>query len=292
MWYILLVVIILILLFRLIMVERAIEQLTFQLDNLYNEKTRAKLNVTFVSRRLIKLATLINIGISKHEQTQIVNKRREDNLKTSISAISHDLRTPLTSIMGYLQLIKNDSSKTAEYLNTIEHRAKSLGVLINDFYEMSCFDDDSYNPPLSRIDVVAVLSECLAGCYSLFEEKGITPRIIIPDRAVYIIGNVTVYERIFQNLIGNALKFSDDISITLSSNENEMVFTIKNPAVLLTQQDIKHIFDRFYTADKSRKKGSGLGLYIVKTLSQHMNADVSAEFIDGMFTVTLKQAIG
>jgi signal transduction histidine kinase len=130
--------------------------------------------------------------------------------------------------------------------------------------------------------VVSVLTDCLLGFHSLFEKKGINPQVDLPDHAVMIVSNTQALERIFQNLFQNALRYAiDTIGLSLSA---EGIFTITNNTEVLTVDDTTHLFERFYTADRSRSTGgSGLGLYIVKRLLEKTHGTIGATKLENGF---------
>ncbi len=282
------IIILFILCIRIFLIEKEINNISKQLNEFTEGKTRKKIHINLSVKSIEKLSFAINKNIINQEQAQIDIKNHEERLKESIANISHDLRTPLTSILGYITLLKNKPN--IEYLEIIEHRAKTLNYLINDFYELSILDDNNFNIEFEKLDIVSIVTECLMGSYSLFEDRNIMPIIKLPQEAVFVIGNTIAYQRIFQNLISNAVKYSlGEVEINLSIKEKGFVFTITNNNNLITQEDIFHIFDRFYIKDKSRSKGStGLGLYIVKTLIEKMNGTIEAKLNNNLFTIIIE----
>ncbi len=279
MWYIILGVIIVSLIIKLILINAEVRNITKQLRELTSNKTQKKLTTTIAHKNIQNMCVEINRNLMKQQEQQIATRNHEEQLKQSIANLSHDLRTPLTSIMGYITMMKTDESKTEEYLEIIEGRAKNLNTLVNEFYELSIIEDNDYTMELDKIDMVAVLTNVLMGNFSLFEQNGITPQINIPDKAVGVIGNIGAYERILQNIISNAIKYNEGfIDISLIEENENCIITISNQASSLSDEDTTHLFDRFYTADSSRtKKNTGLGLYIVKTLCEKLDAQVSCE---------------
>ncbi len=279
MWYIILGVVIVVLIIKLILINAEVKNITKQLSELTSNKTQKKLTTTIAYKNIQSMCVAINRNLMKQQEQQIATRNHEEQLKQSIANLSHDLRTPLTSIMGYITMMKTDELKTGEYLEIIEGRAKNLNTLVNEFYELSIIEDNDYTMELDKIDMVAVLTNVLMGNFSLFEQNDITPQINIPDKAVYVIGNIGAYERILQNIISNAIKYNKgSIDISLIEENENCIITISNQASNLRNEDTTHLFDRFYTADSSRtKKNTGLGLYIVKTLCEKLDAQVSCE---------------
>lgn len=291
--YILLLMVIAALCIRLFLYEKEIKNAVKKLAERNQDKTRQKITTTFLSKNLVNLFVGINSSISKEEQARIDVKNHEEKLKRSIANLSHDLRTPLTSILGYLSMLKADKTKAEEYLEIIEHRAKTLGVLLNEFYELSVYEDEDFAIELERVDIVSILAENLMGNYLLFGEKGITPQINLPDKGVFIMANAGILDRIFQNLLTNALRYSSgDITVALTCSPPHCTLKIANPTGELATEDTDHIFDRFYMADQSRGSGgTGLGLYVVKTLVEKLGGEISAALSGGVFEVTVRLKI-
>lgn len=246
-------------------------------------KNDEHIRVTLNNSSIEELANAINKKISKCKEEQVNINKREEKLKESIANLSHDLRTPLTSIQGYLTLLEECNDKDKErYLEVIRLKATSLEKLIKDFYEISILDDNKFIIETYSIDITSIIGEVLMSNYSLFSEKDIEPRMNIPKEEMMIIGEVVACERIIQNLITNAIKYSTgEIELNLIRTKGEIIFTISNSVKDTDQIEITNLFDRFYVADKSRSSGNtGLGLFIVKILLEKIGGrvlDISLE---------------
>jgi signal transduction histidine kinase len=192
----------------------------------------------------------------------------ENELKQSIASMSHDLRTPLTAIMGYLQLMKNETEKSGigEYLEIASRRAKMLETLINDFFEISMIEVHQFPISIEAVELNSVLAQHIADYYNNFLNKGIQLKVDIQEQPVKIMADKNALDRIITNLIGNAYEHSStEVSIRLYEDEKTAAFEISNYADNLSIEDTQKIFDRFFMADKVRNgQSSGLGLSIVK----------------------------
>ena len=281
----LLIAIIIYLAVRLFLLRREVTRIEISLAE--QNKGIGKRIVTVATRYkpLENLCKEMNIGLELRDQERIRTENHEAELRAQISHLSHDLRTPLTAILGYISMMRYAPEKANGCLDIIENRSKALQSLIEQFYELSVLDDTDWI--LESVDITALLTNCLLVHYTLFEEKGIPLESHLPERAVMIPGNVQALERIFQNLIQNALKFAQQrIVISLS---DKGVFSIANDAKNLRDTDMAHLFERFYTADPSRSSGNtGLGLYIVKRLLAKTRGSVSrVDLTDGWFTLEI-----
>ena len=235
---------------------------------------KERINISLNDKDIEKLAETINNNMRENKQIEIDIMKREERLKQNISDIAHDLRTPLSSIMGYITLLDNCTEKEKkEYINIIQRKSEELNLLINNFYEVSLLDNSSL-----KIDIVQVIMDIVISNYALIKNNKIEINNRVPEKQIKIYGEEITCKRIIQNLVSNSIKYSTGyISIELDELENEVVFTIKNNVSNLKESDIEHLFERFYTVDKSRNRsGSGLGLYIVKLLLNKIGGEVKS----------------
>ena len=240
---------------------------------------KERINISLNDKDIEKLAETINNNMRENKQIEIDIMKREERLKQNISDIAHDLRTPLSSIMGYITLLDNCTEKEKkEYINIIQRKSEELNLLINNFYEVSLLDNSSLKIDITSIDIVQVIIDIVISNYSLIKNNKIEINNRVPEKQIKIYGEEITCKRIIQNLVSNSIKYSTGyISIELDELENEVVFTIKNNVSNLKESDIEHLFERFYTVDKSRNRsGSGLGLYIVKLLLNKIGGEVKS----------------
>ena len=258
---------------RLLLFFGDIRNITNSLDEINDGKSGKRLTTSSGNKHIESLCESINHSIALREQYQANMKNYGQRLRDSIANTSHDLRTPLTSILGYISMIRTDREKAPQYLDIIEERAIALHHLIEEFYELSVIDDENYAITLESVDISAIAANCILGYYASLQSKDIKIDVNLPDKALFVIGNALAMERIFQNLIQNSIKFAaGSIHIKLEEQEDCCVFTISNNTKALTSEDMAHLFDRFYTADKSRSdRNTGLGLYIVKILLERIH---------------------
>jgi signal transduction histidine kinase len=299
--YIIIALIIIIVLFTFnIAYRRDIKYISKQIKLSKGEFTNIRMKT--INKDIENLVININelYELNRKINTKIINN--DEELRKSIANISHDLRTPLTSIMGYMQLIKDDSliqEEKTKYIKIIEARTYTLQNLINSFYNLARIEANEYKFNLKSINLKNILCDIIALFYNEFLENNLEPNITIEENIQNIISDEDAVTRIFTNLIGNMTKhtnviqhtnnkFQNDISITLK-NEGEFIVTeFKNSAPNLKTSDIEHIFERFYTADSTRSdKNTGLGLSIVKTLTQKLGHKVEAILKEGELNIKI-----
>ncbi|CEN83786.1 histidine kinase [[Clostridium] sordellii] len=282
---ILIIIIMLYTLIRFISLKKQLRKIEKQVYN------KERVNITLNDRDIENLAATINNNMQEQKQVEIDIMNREERLKQNISDIAHDLRTPLASIRGYITLLDNcTEQEKKEYINIIERKSEELNLLINNFYEISLFDNSSLKIQTTSIDIVQVIMEIVISNYALIKNNEIEIDNRLPEKQIKIYGEELTCKRIIQNLISNSIKYSNGyISIQLDEFDNEVIFTIKNSVLELKESDLDHLFERFYTVDKSRNhSGSGLGLYIVKLLLKKIGGevrDISLE--DGILSISI-----
>ncbi|HDK7175576.1 TPA: HAMP domain-containing histidine kinase [Clostridium botulinum] len=281
---IVLVIFLILLLSYVFFIKREIRCIRIQLEEYNNLNSFKKIDATLFDKEIENLAYSINKHIDINIQSQIKQKRSEEEIRRSIANVSHDLRTPLTSIIGYIQMIKKGNlskEKQIEYIDIAERRAKDLQNLLSDFFELSVIESPDYYIELEEININNILCEVIASFYNSFIDKNISPKIDLPKENIMVIGNEAAIKRVLENLIINIVKHSkEDVYISLKKENDKAVVTTINKCDNITEGDIELIFNRFYKKDTARtnKNGStGLGLSISKSLMEKMNGEIYAE---------------
>lgn len=265
--YLLLVLLNIILMFSLFSWKRQICEITKQISE------NRKLQISLSNKHIEKLAGIINEKNDLERRAKLQILQEKEQLKQSIANISHDLRTPLTSIQGYLVLLKSCQNKEEQehYFSIIQAKADYLTELLQIFYDLSLIDSEDYILEVEKLDINRIVTDCLIDKYS--ELKKLTPTVKTENAPVWITGNTVACKRIIENLITNAIRYSNDyVEIVIDANG---IFTVKNTTSELKNIDINMLFQKFYTVDASRSNGNtGLGLYIVKELLNKIDGGI------------------
>lgn len=253
-----------------------------QLEEINGMNTNKKIRLRASNKELEELVKAINQSLEVKKQTEANHKLMDRELRQAIANMSHDLRTPLTSIIGYLQLMDDPSLTKEEYkrYNTIvKKRANSLQNLISSFYDLSRIEANEYQIDLKNIHISTILCELIATFYNDFVDKGLEPQIEIDEKLEGTIGDAKAIERIFNNLIQNVLKYAKNtLYITHKKEDGKQVTSFINDAPELTEEEVVHLFDRFFTVDRMRTgQSTGLGLAITKKLVEQMGHKITAE---------------
>jgi len=231
-------------------------------------------------REMEELLVTLNQTLEQIRAERISCEKREREFQRQLEDISHDLRTPLTAIQGYLKLIDRESldSEEQEYLEVVRRRSAHLQHLINQFYEFSTLVSGNIKMELQQVDLARMCREQVLGYYQQFEDAGIEAQIHIPEKPVFIQADENALSRIIGNLLQNAVRYAKD-QLTVEVREAESpVLICRNDAENLTGEDVRRMFDRFYTGDRARSQGgTGLGLAISRRLAEQMGGSMTAE---------------
>lgn len=270
--------------------HRALKEAAAQLEELVRGDSTTRLRMAVPNRAAEELLEEVNRLLEQRREDQSHWLERERSLRQQIANVSHDLRTPLTSILGYLQLMEGEDlpeEERREYLAVVESRARALQSLITGFYDLSRLEGGEY--PLERepVNLYTSLSGLLAAFYNDFTDKGFDMTVELEENLPPVQADSGGVLRVFTNLIRNALDHGRGrMTIKLYREGEQVVSLFANETDELTEEDLPRVFDRFFTSDKMRTgRNTGLGLAIVKTLTQQMGCGVTAALEDGMFAI-------
>ena len=242
--------------------------------------------------KLEELLSQINGLLEDKERETRVLRSREESLRRQIANVSHDLRTPLTSILGYLQLMGREDVSPEEYrhcLEIVEGRAKVLQDLITSFYDLSRIEGGQWQLERELVDLGRELGDQLAMAYEQLARQGIGVEVSIQEGLPPVWGDPAAVLRVYTNLIRNALDHGEGrMSIRLYLEKGRVVSRFANQTRELTAEDVPHVFDRFFTSDKMRTgRNTGLGLAIVKALADQMGCRLEAALEEDTFCIVL-----
>lgn len=264
-----------------------------ELKNLRSIKTNQQLRIVAPNKNIEEMIGEINFILEKSQNDRIAHEKSESELRKQIANISHDLRTPLTSILGYVQLIKDESTseeEKQEYLDIIEKRSKVLQNLITSFYDLSRLEANEYDLEFKKVNVESLLREIVAAFYNDFIDRGFEVEVDLQEKLPIIVADENAIIRVFTNIFQNALKHGNKTMVISQRQEAGMIIsTFSNRVENFTQEDLEHVFDRFFTVDRMRTgQNTGLGLTIVKKLTESMGHEVSASLEDEVFTIEVR----
>ncbi len=272
---------------KLVVMKKEIRNVSKSLVCLINTDTNNLITINTNDKLLCELANTLNRSLKDLRKLELEYKNGNAELKTSITNISHDLRTPLTAIRGYLDLIDNENltGKQKDYLKVIDIKVKDLTTLTEQLFDFSKSLDIQNELKKESICINDVLEDTIVSFYSLFKEKNITPNIDICAKKIVRILNKNMLKRIFENIISNAIKYSDgDFKVKINDNGT---IEFSNKTNELDQVSLGKLFDRYYTV-QSAKKSNGIGLSIAKQLTDLSGGQIKAQYKNNYLTIIVK----
>ena len=273
-----------------VFLRKQIRSINRQLDKRLRENTRQPISLELQSRQLNELANNINKCLKAEETLRLSSVREEKRFKELTANISHDLRTPLTAIMGYQQLMEKGelTAEQRKRLQTAEKHAGELRLLIDHFFEYSYLQNAEPSANPERMNLTNIVTECLVSAIPTIENRNLTVHFA-DTPPIFILADKEMVTRVVQNLIRNCIMHSGgDIEVTLLAQETAVI-SFRNPVKNPSEIDVERIFDRFYSGGKNGNGNTGntagLGLSIVKLLAGKMGGCASAVLADGMLEI-------
>ncbi|HBJ2610067.1 sensor histidine kinase [Clostridium botulinum] len=297
-----LIIIIIILSILLLNDKIKTKRITAKLNEILKENSRERIKFYNLSTNKKELVREINIFLDKYQSISIDNKNYKEHHQKMISNISHDIRTPLTALMGYVDLLSDNSitkEKKEEYISIIRERGTALKDLMEEFFQMAKLECNDVEITIEKFNISEVVRKNIITFMNEINERNITPKINIGDEEIFALGDKNYTSRIITNLISNSLKYGYEgkvIGIDLKEDNKWVTLSIWDKGKGIDKNELPYIFDRLYTGEKSRNRsfqGSGLGLSIVKNMAQHMNGSITAQSIPyekTIFTVKILKA--
>lgn len=272
---------------KLVLLRRSADALREGLQERLETDTNTLLSIPSWDGAMRRLASGLNVQLRQLRQERRRYQSGDRALHDAVTNISHDLRTPLTAICGYLDLLEKEEKSEAatRYLQLIRGRTEHLRELTEEFFRTSAALSNQEMGELEEVSLNRALEEALAGWYGAFSAKGIQPEIELPEGQVVRRLNRESLGRILSNILSNAAKYSSgDLQVVLTE---EGTMTFSNAAPALTPVLAQRLFDRYFTVETGRDSG-GLGLSIARQLVEQMGGQADAEYLDGILTVWVK----
>ncbi len=277
----------LVLLLRLYLLQKSLDDITGQLGERLLSDTNSPIFLPTRDPHARRLAGELNVQLRELRRLRQRYENGDRELKEAVTNVSHDLRTPLTAICGYLELLdKGDKTPDqARYLALISGRAEAMRQLTGELLRYSVAASLEDGPALERVDLNGAVEEAVASLYGALAAGGITPTVSLPEGRVARNLNRAALSRILGNLLTNALKYSGgDLDVTL---DGDGTITLSNAAPGLDEVQVGRLFDRFYTVETGRHS-TGLGLSIARALTERMGGTIAARYEDGRLRVELR----
>ena len=284
-------VLILILICILISYKRQVKDICRQLRFLQECDSNMLITTEMKKGHIEELAELLNTLLKERKKERADYQKKERMIADIYTNLSHDIRTPLTSLDGYFQLLEEtqEENDRKRYIQIIQERIESLKEMLEELFTYTKLQNGTYELKLEPQNVGQILKETVFSYYDDWAAQGISPQFEITEEPVWIRGNKQALRRTIQNIIRNGLDHGNkEIRIQLSRNEKQMELVFQNKIEPGEQIDISRVFERFYKADKARSKSStGLGLSIAKGFVQKMHGEIAAEIKEDWFCIKI-----
>lgn len=268
-----------------------IKKINEQIDYKNEHESHFEISIQSNLKQIKYLQKKINSLYKKIQEIEELALKKEKEMQTLMSGISHDIRTPLTSMQGYLKLIEetSDEEEKKKYLDTIEYRLETLKTILEDLFLHSKINDRDYQIKKEEFEIYPLICKVLASFYYDFDSKNIEPVILFSNEHLLLNANQEMTMRMLQNLVNNALKHGKNY---FEINEENGIISFINNIDNNKQFDLESIFDRFYKGDQARHQNStGLGLSIVKKIVEIHNWSIKATLDNDILIITINTNI-
>ena len=279
--YIIITILIIILVFMIIklyFIRKSLKEIQNSISEILSTDTNNLLTISSSDKEIINLANSLNLELKNLREEKLQYENGNQELKTVMTNISHDMRTPLTAISGYIELIKenNDENKKKKYIEIIERKTNDLILLTEQLFDFSKTMDMKINIRKEKCCINEIIEESLVNYYSIFKKNNIVPKIEICNKKIYKYVDKNTIIRVFENILSNVSKYSNgDFKVVLDEYGR---ITFSNRATSLDATTVQKIFNRYFTVENV-KKSTGLGLSIAKQLIELNDGTISAKYI-------------
>ncbi len=274
--------------------RRQVRKICRQLRFVREHRTNMKISAGEPFRSLEQLIDEINVLLFETQEKQRSAQEKETAIRETITNLSHDIRTPLTSLDGYFQLLEESASakERERYTQIIQRRIAVLRGILDELFTYAKLQDEEYQPAFAPLYLNAIVYDTVLSFYEDCKARGMEPKIDICGERIWIQGDEALVGRMLQNIIKNSLEHGkNDVRIGLEAKKDRAVFFCANDTEHAEEIDITRVFDRFYKADAARGGSStGLGLAIARGIAEKIGAKIRAQVSEHTFTVTVEFA--
>ncbi len=282
--------------------QRQLREISAKLKEITAQDSGEQIMVFTENGALMELAAQINNLLEQHLRVKADYRRSEMASKKMLSNISHDIKTPMTVILGYLEIMRINAAGSDgtqdEMLKTTEQKAQAVMTLIDQFFTLAKLESGDTDMELSRINLSSICRESVLDFYEILTKNGFTVDIDIPEDAVFVMANLKALQRILYNLISNVIRYGADgryLGVSLRSEGNMVFVDVADKGKGIEKAFLDSVFDRLFTMEDSRSRsiqGNGLGLTIARNLARQLGGDLTLEstpYVKTTFTLTLKK---
>ena len=277
-------------------IQKQLKEISQKLEKIQDTDSDENIMMFTDEQALMELLVQINRLLENQRKMKVDYRRSQISAKKMLSNISHDIKTPMTVILGYLEIMRINGDKEDEMLLKVEQKAKRVMELINQFFTLAKLEAGDMDLEISRINICEVCRENILDFYELLKQKEFQVEVKIPEEAVFIMGNKEALHRILYNLISNVIRYGLDgryLGLVLRSVKNDVYIDVIDKGKGIEKEFAGNVFERLFTMEDSRNRriqGNGLGLTIAQTLAQQLGGEIVLESepnVKTTFTVKL-----
>ena len=277
-------------------IQKQLKEISQKLEKIQDTDSDENIMMFTDEQALMELLVQINRLLENQRKMKVDYRRSQISAKKMLSTISHDIKTPMTVILGYLEIMRINGDKEDEMLLKVEQKAKRVMELINQFFTLAKLEAGDMELEISRINICEVCRENILDFYELLKQKEFQVEVKIPEEAVFIMGNKEALHRILYNLISNVIRYGLDgryLGLVLRSVKNDVYIDVIDKGKGIEKEFAGNVFERLFTMEDSRNRriqGNGLGLTIAQTLAQQLGGEIVLESepnVKTTFTVKL-----
>ena len=277
-------------------IQKQLKEISQKLEKIQDTDSDENIMMFTDEQALMELLVQINRLLENQRKMKVDYRRSQISAKKMLSNISHDIKTPMTVILGYLEIMRINGDKEDEMLLKVEQKAKRVMELINQFFTLAKLEAGDMELEISRINICEVCRENILDFYELLKQKEFQVEVKIPEEAVFIMGNKEALHRILYNLISNVIRYGLDgryLGLVLRSVKNDVYIDVIDKGKGIEKEFAGNVFERLFTMEDSRNRriqGNGLGLTIAQTLAQQLGGEIVLESepnVKTTFTVEL-----
>lgn len=278
--------------------QSKLKKISYKLEEIQDTDSDENVMVFTDNKVLMDLASQINRLLENQRKVKVDYRHSEISSKKMLSNISHDIKTPMTVILGYLEIMRLNSSEENEMLLKVEQKAQRVMELINQFFTLAKLEAGDTEIEISKIDVCETCRENVLDFYELLTQKEFQVDVDIPEKAVFVQGNKDALQRILFNLISNVVRYGSDgkyMGMFLRSDKKYIYIDVVDKGKGIDKAFAQSVFERLFTMEDSRNReiqGNGLGLTIAQNLSHQLGGEITLESepnVKTTFTVKLRK---
>lgn len=276
-------------------IQKQLKEISQKLEKIQDTDSDENIMMFTDEQALMELLVQINRLLENQRKMKVDYRRSQISAKKMLSNISHDIKTPMTVILGYLEIMRINGDKEDEMLLKVEQKAKRVMELINQFFTLAKLEAGDMELEISRINICEVCRENILDFYELLKQKEFQVEVKIPEEAVFIMGNKEALHRILYNLISNVIRYGLDgryLGLVLRSVKNDVYIDVIDKGKGIEKEFAGNVFERLFMEDSRNRRiqGNGLGLTIAQTLAQQLGGEIVLESepnVKTTFTVKL-----